>query len=80
MLGTPAYMSPEQARGEPADHRSDIFSFGVVLYELATGRSPFKCRSQPETMNAVINTPHTPTTEINREFPSSCKDHRSHAR
>lgn len=66
-LGTPAYMSPEQARGEPADQRSDIFSFGVVLYEMTSGRVPFKARSQAETMNAVINTPHTPVSELNRK-------------
>jgi len=70
VLGTPSYMSPEQARGERTDHRSDIFSFGVVLYEMATGCAPFKAKSQPETLNAVINQPHAPVTELNKEVPS----------
>jgi TolB-like protein/Tfp pilus assembly protein PilF len=54
VMGTAAYMSPEQARGLPADTRSDIFSFGVVLYELLAGRRPFTGPSIVETMNAVI--------------------------
>lgn len=68
-LGTPSYMSPEQARGERVDHRSDIFSFGVVLYEMATGQGPFKRRTPIETMNAVINEPHRPIGELNKSIP-----------
>src|SRR4030095_1443643 len=54
VMGTVGYMSPEQVRGRPADHRSDIFSFGSILYEMLSGQRAFKGDSAVETMNAIL--------------------------
>jgi Tol biopolymer transport system component len=54
VMGTVGYMSPEQVRGEPIDPRSDIFSFGAVLYEMLTGKRAFKCETSAETMTAIL--------------------------
>jgi Tol biopolymer transport system component len=54
VMGTVGYMSPEQVRGEPIDSRSDIFSFGAVLYEMLTGKRAFKCQTSAETMTAIL--------------------------
>jgi eukaryotic-like serine/threonine-protein kinase len=55
VMGTVGYMSPEQVRGQNADHRVDIFAFGAILYEMLTGKRAFQKPTSPETMNAILN-------------------------
>lgn len=62
--GTVPYMSPEQLRGEPADARSDIFSFGVLIYECLTGRLPFSGETSIDVMHAILRAPHTPLRSL----------------
>jgi serine/threonine protein kinase len=64
VLGTASYMSPEQARGEPVDRRSDVFSFGIVLYEMLTGHPPFRGRSAIDTMHAILYAPAAPLPDL----------------
>ena len=55
VMGTAGYMSPEQVRGKPIDHRTDIFGFGAILYEMLTGKRAFQRSSAAETMTAILN-------------------------
>ncbi len=69
LLGTPAYMSPEQVRGEPLDARSDLFSFGSTLYEMLTGQAPFRGASPAETLTAILRDEPTPASRLHPELP-----------
>ena len=55
MWGTPGYMSPEQIRGEGEDYRSDLFSYGIILFEMLTGKAPFRRNTTAETLTAILN-------------------------
>lgn len=69
VLGTVQYMSPEQALGKPTDPRSDIFSLGIVLYQMATGSLPFSGKTPSETMNRIINAPPEAIARFNYDVP-----------
>ncbi len=67
--GTAVYMSPEQARSEEIDFRSDLFSFGVVMYEMATGKKPFSGKNSLMTLDSVLHTKPVPPGELNPKMP-----------
>jgi len=70
IVGTPYYMSPEQVKGAPIDHRSDIYSLGVILYEMSTGRLPFTGSSPYEVMAQRLHTVPEPAGRINPDLPA----------
>ena len=68
-MGTPAYMSPEQIAGRALDHRTDIFSLGILLYEMARGRRPFEGASSAELASAILRDTPRPLSELRADLP-----------
>jgi serine/threonine-protein kinase len=73
-MGSLLYMSPEQVHGSPVDARSDLYSLGIVLYELTAGRRPFEGDSTYQVLDAQLNTPPPPPIEINPSLPKPLND------
>ena len=71
ILGTPSYMSPEQAVGRPVDHRTDTFSLGVVLYEMATRQLPFRGETLVDILHRVVHATAEPMSRINPRVPAA---------
>jgi eukaryotic-like serine/threonine-protein kinase len=73
VVGTAGYMSPEQVQGKAVDHRSDIFSFGCILYEAATRKKPFAAETGIETMHKILNEKPVPVEELNDKVPAELR-------
>ncbi|HEY1338941.1 MAG TPA: protein kinase [Bryobacteraceae bacterium] len=74
IVGTAAYMSPEQAAARPVDHRTDIFSLGIVIYEMAVGKRPFQGKSQVELLHAILKDPAPGVSELDPALPPELDD------
>jgi len=74
VAGTPHYMSPEQASGQPVDQRSDLFSLGSSIYFMCTGRPPFRAEHALAILNRICNDKHRPVDEVNSDVPAELAD------